>query len=221
MKQGSGPIAIHAVAAGLPLLPLPPPPAPPRCTIEIVSALDLTDRDLQRISHELAASRHRFVCLQLATMAREAHAAAAAAAAAGDQQAVARAAAQRFALLEAGGTLVAGALFYPRAGSSSGGLEQDAARCKGDAPASAAAAHAGSSCALSIGGQGTHVYIDLMVTSRPGEGWGTQLLATIEKAARRAGVGAVRLLSVGPAQGFYARHGYCGPDASKEMCKLL
>lgn len=109
----------HAAHAGAALLgPSTHHPVPPAgASVSIVSSLELSLHLVERLERELVAERHRFVCLLLATMAREQLAAVAAAAAAGEQPALAAAARVHFAVAEAGGQIVAGAVFYPRSDS--------------------------------------------------------------------------------------------------------
>lgn len=203
------------------------PPAPPAAStqlaqpaVRIVSSLDLTLADVQRLERELVAARNRFVCLQLATMAREQHAAVRQALAAGDSRQLAAAARLHFATLEAEGALVAGAVFYPRDTSRKGG----AASCGTDSTQRPASG----SCPEDE----PHVYVELLVTRQPGEGWGSLLLAAVERhaaahaatslaAPSRTAPRAIKLLSVGSAQQFYRRCGYGEPDERREMRKVL
>lgn len=82
-------------------------------------------------------------------------------------------------------------------------------------------------------------YLELMATSEPGRGYGAALLRCVEHLAslaiaqlsERAGAEAappgsvpcvtIKLISVGAAEGFYARRGYGPPDSRHEMAKLL
>eukprot|EP00887_Chlorella_sp_A99_P005709 scaffold1.g5709.t1 len=187
------------------------PPASPAAAggqhVSILSSLQLTPDMLVEMEEQLVGSRNRFVCLQLVTMAREQHAAAVAAAAAGDGAVLAAAARVHVALLRAGGTLVAGALFYPRR------LAEAAAGPAGSGAAAVAR------CARNE----EHVYIELLVCSRPRAGHGSALLRAVESFARAAMREAthVRLLSVESAQGFYLAAGYGAPDGHHESCKPL
>lgn len=235
-------IPIQAVAvAGVPPAPLPPnapstqllsvapapPPPPQQPAVRIFGSLDLTLADVRRLEAELVASRNRFVCLQLATMAREQHAAVQQARAAEDSHQLAAAARMHFATLEVGGQLVAGALFYPRDCSLKGG-------CHGSGSEGAAAAAAAGTLQLTCASgcrspaNDPHVYVELLVTNQPGRGWGSLLLAAIERhAAAHAATTlwapmppprALKLLSVGSAQQFYRR---CGYGEHREMAKPL
>lgn len=246
-KQAAIPIQAVAVAAVPPASPAPaepstqlvPPAASPQPqpAIRIFSSLDLALADVQRLERELAASRNRFVCLQLATMAREQHAAVQQARAAGDSRQLAAAARMHFATLEVDGQLVAGALFYPRDSSHKGWCEsggsdgtQEAA-AEGQAGASPPPSTDHSSMRTSSA-HDPHVYVELLVTNQPGRGWGSLLLAAIEQhAAAHATTAlaaesgrpprALKLLSVGSAQQFYRRCGYGEPDERREMAKPL
>lgn len=251
-KQAVIPIQAVALAnmpAAIPAPDVPstqlPPVAPPiqQPAIRIFSSLDLTLVDVSRLEAQLVASRNRFVCLQLATMAREQLAAVQQARAAGESRQLAAAARMHFATLEVDGSLAAGALFYPRDGSHKSGC--DGCSSSSAAPAEAAACTAcaslrsseRSSSACSGGGGGCaahdpHVYVELLVTNQPGRGWGSLLLGAIERhAAAHAATAlaaasgcpprSLKLLSVGSAQQFYRRCGYGEPDERKEMAKPL
>jgi len=213
------------------------------------SSLDLSPALVQRLESELVASHNRFVCLLLASMAREqlgVVAAAVAAAAAGDAGAAARlheAARLHFATLEVGGQLVAGAVLYPRASSQKGGRQAEIGAAADEAGGSSGhAAPSGdgssgpggsSSTSSKCGPADPHLYIELITTNQRGKGWGSLLLQHIERFAVQHAAGlvaapggqpllAIKLLSVSGAQRFYEKHQYYGPDQhTKEMHKLL
>ena len=119
---------------------------------------------------ELAAGpRNRFVCQQLASMAHEQLRAVAAAAERGDRAYLLAASGMHFAQLEAGGEVVAGALFYPRACSQRAAAAQERA-----VTAPTAAGAVDGSCI------DPHCYIELMCTRQPGQHWGTLLLRHVK-----------------------------------------
>ena len=109
-----------------------------------------------------------------------------------------------FALLRgADGTPLAGAFFYPRPDDDAGGASG-----------------------------GKHAYVELIVASVPGRGYGSLLLGEVERFVGGGGLGLgprpaqaaarCRVLAVEGAQRFYERHGYCPPDAAtREMQKVL
>ncbi|KAI7838912.1 hypothetical protein COHA_007318 [Chlorella ohadii] len=252
-KQAVIPIQAVALASVPPAIPAPAVPSTqlpaaaahplPQPAIRIFSSLELTLADVSRLEAQLVASRNRFVCLQLATMAREQLAAVQKARAAGDSRQLVAAARMHFATLEVDGLLVAGALFYPRDGSQKDRC--DGRSCGSAAPAEAAACTACASphssersngeCSSSGSGcpaHDPHVYVELLVTNQPGRGWGSLLLGAIERhAAAHAATAlaaasgcpprSLKLLSVGSAQQFYRRCGYGEPDERKEMAKPL
>lgn len=200
---------------------------------------------MRRLEAELVGSRNRFVCMQLASMAREQLGRVAAAAAAGDSQQQAQAARMHWATLEVGGALVVGALFYPRlrsgtaaAGQESAGKGSPAGGGGGAACSPPAGVTACGAAALlepeaaSDPALEPHCYVELMACNQPGRGWGSLLLRQIERFAAAHAAGAlaapegrplrsVRLLSVGGAQAFYRRNGYGEPDRRGEMSKPL
>ncbi|KAL4424563.1 hypothetical protein ABPG77_009147 [Micractinium sp. CCAP 211/92] len=129
-----------------PVLPGPPAELPslpaasiagctplPAGVVTILPSTALSPAFVQRLEIELTSTQHnKFVCLLLASMAREQLSAVVAARSAGDQQALAAAGRLCFAAVEAAGEIVAGAVFYPRDSSRkasggdagcSGGLE--------------------------------------------------------------------------------------------------
>lgn len=244
-KQAAIPIQAVAVAAVPPAPPapaepstqlLPPAAAPPlQPAVRIFSSLDLALADVQRLERELVASRNRFVCLQLATMAREQHAAVQQPRAASDSRQLAAAARMHFATLEVDGQLVAGALFYPRDSSRKGWCESSGSDGTQQAAAEGQATSQPSTDHRSMrtsSAHDPHVYVELLVTNQPGRGWGSLLLAAIEQhAAAHAATAlaaasgrpprALKLLSVGSAQQFYRRCGYGEPDEHREMAKPL
>lgn len=215
----------HSSAGTAPAVPIGPGLA-----VSFTTSVELTPEFVGRLEAELVASRNHFVCLQLATMAREAMAAAAAAALAATTDdrhrlcaaAVAAASQQHFATLEAGGRLVAAALFYPRVSSSL----PPAATQGGNVGSAGGITPAPGSSQLD-----PHCVLELICTNAPGRGWGSLLLQHVERyvaahAAGRLALGGhplrcLKLLSVDSAQSFYRSNGYGEPDACKEMHKLL
>ncbi|KAI8471373.1 MAG: hypothetical protein J3K34DRAFT_520607 [Monoraphidium minutum] len=192
---------------------------------ETLPSTQWTAATVAHLSSGLVQNRNRFVCMQLAAMAAEQLQKVAAARAAGDA-AVLRAARGVFlSTLEAGGEVVGGALFYPRAASKAVG----GAAGVGVFP---------------------HVYVELICINQPGQGYGSMLLQHVEAfalthahallaaalddaglppppaaAACPPGCAAclrgVKLLSVESAQRFYSANGFSEPDGAKEMFKPL
>lgn len=182
---------------------------PAHClTVSFLTSTQLTETAVQRLHRELAGGpQNEFVCLLLATMAKEQLAATASAAAEG----------RVFALLEAGGLLVAAALLHcrsrslPKHGMQAAAAEQTGSESRCTDP---------------------HAFITLMCTNQPGMGFGTLLLQHIEAHTKRHAAGSlavggcplqsIKLLSVETSQRFYTSNGYSGPDAdTREMHKLL
>ncbi|KAL4421319.1 hypothetical protein ABPG75_010610 [Micractinium tetrahymenae] len=87
--------------------------------VTILPSTGLSPALVQRLERQLASAQHnKFVCLLLASMAKEQLGAVAAAQAAGDPQRLAAAGRLCFATVEAAGEIVAGAVFYPRDSSA-------------------------------------------------------------------------------------------------------
>lgn len=243
---GSAVIDITATASAT-QLPAPPAPAIPAPqlphSIRFICSLDLTPADVARLEAELVGARNRFVCLLCHQMAKEQLEAVQALRAAPPGPAAdaqhARLAAQHFAVLEAGEALVAAAFFYPRSTSTAKGGSRG-----GAAPAPACANDDGSARTVVAGAGGAllaaaeapsavdpHAYVELLCCCQPGAGWGSALLAAVERfavqhargalAVRGRPLRAVKLLSVGSAEAFYRRCGYGEPDQHREMAKPL
>lgn len=252
-KRATGGSVINITATAAAAQPLAPPapasspqprPLPPH-SVRFISGLDVTPAMVARLEAELAGGHNRFVCLLCHQMVKEQLAAAEALRASPASPAAEaerrRLSAQHFAVLEAGGRLVAAAFFYPRRTSKGGGTAGCPAAPAAPAPAcgddggspraAVAAAGGGAPEASAPSAVDPHAYIELMCCCQPGAGWGASLLAAVERFVAQHARGAlavdgrplraVKLLSVGSAESFYRRWGYTAPDHLREMAKLL